>query len=72
MTSLDFKRYSAEVTYEIEKKIGGKPSFGLDELLLDHGFQRGFSASVTAEVLIDDALRKARESGRKAVECGDG
>jgi len=36
---MTFDEYKTAVTKAIEKRIGGKPSFELDDLLLDHGFQ---------------------------------
>ena len=36
---MTFDDYKTAVLTAIEKKIGGKPSFELDELLLDHGWQ---------------------------------
>ena len=52
----EYQSYRRDVMACIERRIGGKPKFELDDTIVDQCWQKGYSADVCADTHIDFAI----------------
>lgn len=60
----NYVQYRSRVIDLIEKRLGGKPKFAVDEDFVWFSFGRRHLPSVVAEGLIERALEKEREKAK--------
>ncbi len=56
----NYQRYRRKVVAEIEKRLGGKPAFDIDEWMIEDSFDKTHHYTVPAKTMIEDALTEAR------------
>ena len=60
-----YAHYRKEVLDEIEKRIGGKPKFKIDEQVIEYSYSRGHNFTVPARCLIESAIETEKSKRKK-------
>ncbi len=60
---MTFEQYRQKVLAEIERRIGGKARFPIDEEILKMEFDKGHHYSIPAKWMIQNAIEQERKGG---------